>query len=62
MGSPWPPAGLSGSSETQSRGPAILVEVGFLSNANEAARLRNASLRARYAQALAAGVLHGLGR
>ncbi len=41
---------------TGTRGPAVLVELGYLSNPREAALLRNPSFQNRLAQAVAAGI------
>ena len=41
----------------KSRGPAVLVELGFLSNGREAARLSTRSHRDRLADAIARGIL-----
>jgi N-acetylmuramoyl-L-alanine amidase len=41
---------------TDTRGPAVLVELGYLSNRSEAALLRNASFQDRLAQAVADGI------
>jgi N-acetylmuramoyl-L-alanine amidase len=44
------------------RCPAVLAEIGFLSNASEARRLKQASYRSRVAAALADGIVNHLGR
>jgi len=44
----------------RSRGPAVLVEVGFMSNRAESARLADPKHRERIARALATGVARGL--
>lgn len=41
--------------------PAVLIELGFLSNSSERAALRNVDIQDRFAAALARGVLLGVG-
>lgn len=40
----------------ETRGPAVLVELGYLSNSQEAALLRSSSFQYRLAQAIADGI------
>lgn len=42
--------------------PAVLIELGFLSNASDAQKLRDDSYRQKYAQAIADGILKSLGK
>lgn len=45
-----------------SRVPAILIELGFLSNAEENVQLCDVPVRGRYAQAISRGIIQGLSR
>jgi N-acetylmuramoyl-L-alanine amidase len=45
-----------------SKGPAVLVELGFLTNKEDAAMLCKKEDRIRYARALAIGVAHAVAR
>ena len=42
--------------------PAVLIELGFLSNASDAQKLRDDSYQQKYAQAIADGILQSLGK
>jgi N-acetylmuramoyl-L-alanine amidase len=46
----------------QTRGPAVLIELGYLSNRSEAGLLRDSSFQGRLAQAIASGIRDFLGR
>lgn len=46
----------------QTQGPAVLVEMGYLSNGSEARLLRSSSFQSRLAQAIASGISDFLGR
>lgn len=46
----------------QTRGPAVLIELGYLSNRSEAGLLRDSSFQSRLAQAIASGIRDFLGR
>jgi N-acetylmuramoyl-L-alanine amidase len=46
----------------QTRGPAVLIELGYLSNSSDAGLLRDSSFQSRLAQAIASGISDFLGR
>ncbi|MBN2272184.1 MAG: N-acetylmuramoyl-L-alanine amidase [Sedimentisphaerales bacterium] len=46
----------------QTRGPAVLIELGYLSNISDAGLLRDSSFQSRLAQAIARGISDFLGR
>lgn len=46
----------------RTQGPAVLIELGYLSNSSEARLLRNTSFQSRLAQAIASGISDFLGR